>query len=158
MTAADRLLTFDVGGVLYALPIHGVLEVAESGRVACVPTLPRQMAGVINWHGDALPVVSPELLLVEGSEARESLETDHVLVVPDAGGETAQLGLPVDRVVGLVDGSFRRGSGDLVVERRRMRGRVVSVLDPRALLERAGRIVVDALNRHGAGDRQGRAA
>ena len=38
--SADRLLTFELGGMLYALPISGVLEVAEALELACVPTLP----------------------------------------------------------------------------------------------------------------------
>jgi len=48
------------------------------------------------------------------------------------------LGLPVDRILGLVDGAGGSARGaDAVVERRPIDGRVVSVLDARRLLERA---------------------
>ena len=56
--AEDRLLTFEVAGDLYAIPIAGVLEVADAARVTCIPTLPTSMGGVINYHGDALPVLN----------------------------------------------------------------------------------------------------
>jgi chemotaxis signal transduction protein len=133
MSAADRLVTFEVGGTVYALPIHGVLEVADAGRITSVPTLPRRCGGVMNWHGDALPVVSPGLIF-EGC-ATDECDAEHVLVISDRSGETARLGIPVDRVLGLVDGATRPGRGtELVVERRPVEGRVVNVLDPRRLV------------------------
>jgi hypothetical protein len=65
-----------------------------------------------------------------------------VLVVSRRDDEPAQLGLPIDRVIGLVDGSRRhRGGGRLIVERRPVEGRVVSVLDPRRLVERAMEVI-----------------
>ena len=57
-----RLITFEVGGTCYGLPIGDVLEVAEIGRICCVPTLPPTLGGVMNHHGDALPVVRPAAL------------------------------------------------------------------------------------------------
>jgi len=144
--SSDRLLTFEIAGTLYALPIHGILEVAEKGRITCIPTLPVRTAGVMNWHGDALPVVAPGLVLEreEAPGAEPTLEAaEHVIVVSDRAGESAQLGIPVDRVHGLVDGTLRRGQGggELIVERRRVRGRVVSVIDPRQWVARAQRVI-----------------
>jgi chemotaxis signal transduction protein len=145
VTAADRLLTFEIAGTIFALPIHGVLEVAEAGRITCIPTLPPHTAGVMNWHGDALPVVAPRLVLdrEDGPDAPTPLTAEHVVVVSDRSGESAMLGIPVDRVIGLVDGTSRRGSGgsELIVERRRVRGRVVSVLDPRQWVARAESVI-----------------
>ena len=60
--AGQRLLTFEIGAAVYALPIADVLEVAEVAPMACIPTLSRQVAGVVNHHGDALPVMSREAL------------------------------------------------------------------------------------------------
>ncbi len=152
MTASDRLLTFEIDGTIYALPIHGVLEVAEAGPVACVPTLPPDAAGVVNWHGDALPVVAPHRVLDRDERRRtddaapHGLESEHVVVVSDRSGESAQLGIPIDRVLGLVDGSIQRAKADgaLVVERRRVRGRVVNVLDPAQWVARAKNVIENA--------------
>jgi chemotaxis signal transduction protein len=166
---AERFLTFEVESAVYALPIAEVHEVAEVKQICCVPTIGRDLVGVMNWHGDALPVVSTPVLLQgpdevepgedEALEEREESEVEgavqaeaetpsrtlagqHVLVVSSRDDEPAQLGLPIDRVIGLVDGPRRRrGGGRLVVERRPVEGRVVSVLDPRRLVELATQVI-----------------
>ena len=143
----ERLITFEVHGTVYALPIAEVLEVAEPGQVTCIPTLAQSAFGVMNWHGDALPVVSPRLLFGYDTDSVDDntvdgLVTEHVLVVADRPDEPAQMGLPIDRVLGLVEGSHRpRHGGQLVVERRPIDGRVVSVLDPRRLVARAVEVI-----------------
>lgn len=155
---AERLLTFEVRAAVYALPIAEVHEVAEAQRICCVPTIARDQVGIMNWHGDALPVVSAPLLLevcddesppeeppaglAEDRLERRVLEGQHVLVVSARDDEAARLGMPIDRVIGLVDGPrWRRGGGRLVVERRSVEGRVVSVLDPRRLVARAAEVI-----------------
>jgi len=142
-STSDRLLSFEITGTVYALPIAEVLEVTQAERITCIPTLPRSAAGVMNWHGDALPVVSPRMVLDEGGPVSEGdLVLEHVLVVSDRPDAAARLGLPIDRVIGLVDGvgSGMRGN-DLVVERRPVDGRVVCVLDPRRLVARAEQVI-----------------
>ena len=133
--AEEKLVTFEVGGVAFALPIRDVLEVAELGRTALVPTLPREVGGIVNHHGDALPVLAPAALF----EGAGSGRAQHLLVLAGRPGDAAgKLGLPVDRILGIVPGrggATRDPSG--VVERRPMDGRVVSILDTRRLLERA---------------------
>lgn len=156
--ASERMLTFEVAGAVYGLPIDSVLEVAEAGGVTCVPSLPGPMGGVMNWHGDALPVLASRLLLCEPRPGHDSSPVpdeaadervsvrEHVLVVCDRRGDSARLGLPIDRVLGLVDGVTARGRPQsLVVERRPVDGRVVSVLDPRRLLERAEQVIEEAV-------------
>lgn len=166
---AERLLTFEVDMAVYALPIAEVHEVAEAQRICCVPTIARDQVGIMNWHGDALPVVSAPLLFelrpedlpeepVLDEESAEpapeaaprprparrpgTLLGQHVLVVSGRDDEPAQLGVPIERVIGLVDGARRRrGGGRLVVERRSVDGRVVSVLDPRRLVARASEVI-----------------
>jgi chemotaxis signal transduction protein len=155
-----RLLTFEVGRTVYALPIAAVHEVAENKRVACVPGLPAERGGVMNWSGEALPILANQLLLrpdtADEAETEAALRAgggsdgtlpagitrEHVLVVAERADAPARLGLPVDRVLGLVSGgtSVPRSQG-LVQERRPIDGRVVHVLDPRELVARAERIV-----------------
>jgi len=138
--ADERLLTFEVAGEFYALPIGGVLEVAEPSRMTCIPTLPTRIGGVINYHGDALPVVHSSQLF----EIDESKQPDpaSVLVVTDRSGDAARLGVPVDRVLGLVDGPAATPvEVGPIAERRSIAGRVANVLDPPQLVAHARAII-----------------
>jgi chemotaxis signal transduction protein len=138
-----RLLAFELGGSLFALPISGVVEVAESSRVAPVPMLPRRAFGVVNHHGDALPVVfGGALLELSGASA-----PTHLLVLAGDADDPDRYGLPVDRIVGLVAGDAKPARGaDPVAERRPHDGRVMSVLDPRRLLTRALQLVEESVS------------
>ena len=140
----ERLLAFEVGGSLYALPIAHVLEVAEVEPLACVPTLPAATGGVVNLHGDALPVIRRAALF--GCDEGACPEPSHLLVVAARPEHPARLGVPVDRILGLVDGqgAASRG-GELVAERRPLGGRVAGILDPRVLLVRAREAIERAL-------------
>jgi purine-binding chemotaxis protein CheW len=140
LRAEDRLLTFEVAGDFYAIPIAGVLEVADAGRVTCIPTLPTSMGGVINYHGDALPVLNCSSLF-EVNES-ELCEPASILVISGRVGESARLGIPIDRVLGLVDGAAAAMSGaKAVAERRSIQGRVASVLDPQRLVSQARDVI-----------------
>jgi chemotaxis signal transduction protein len=140
----DRLVTFEVGGSVYALPIADVIEVADAEPLACIPTLPSQIGGVINYHGDALPVIHrPSLLDLDEAELPEP---KHVLVLGEGPTGGACLGLLVDRVVGLVDGGAAAGRGPgPVAERRSVGGRVLNVLDPEMLVARARQVIEHSL-------------
>lgn len=150
VTNGERLLAFEVTQGVYALPIESVLEVAEADRATCVPGVRSDIAGVMNWHGDPLPLVATELLLAAGdvdlagdaSDDDRGVLRDQVLVLSDRGDESARLGMPVDRVVGLIEGGASPGRPTRVVaERRPVDGRVVAVLCPRLLVARAGEII-----------------
>jgi purine-binding chemotaxis protein CheW len=142
----DRLLTFEIGSSLFALPIEGVHEVAEMTEIACIPTLPRDVAGVINYRGDALPVVQRDRLLAPGAGALAG--PPHVLVISDRPSSPPCLGLHVDRVLGLVDGVPAQGRGnDPVAERRPLDGRMAQIVDPARLVARARKVIEDALAR-----------
>ena len=143
----ERLLSFEVGGASYALPIGGVLEVAEVGPLACVPTLHPRVAGVVNHHGDALPVVDRSVLL--DLDADTLPDPQHVLVICSR-SDGPRLGLPVDRVCGLVDGRGAAAAPGLVAERRSLDGRVLNVLDPERLVARARQVIARA---PGSGER-----
>ena len=146
LRAEERLLTFEVAGDFYAMPIAGVLEVAEAGRLTCIPTLPTRIGGVINHHGDALPVINCASLF-DVNEA-ELGEPDIILVIGGGKGETAQLGIPIDRVLGLVDGAAAVMPGaKAVAERRSIQGRVASVLDPERLVSQARNVIESSLGR-----------
>ena len=74
--ALDRLLTFEVAGALFAMPIAGVLEVVERSDSACVPTASDDVARVMNYRGDALPVV-------DRSDRRAAMASASPTIAPD---------------------------------------------------------------------------
>lgn len=139
----DRLVTFEVGATVYGLPIADVIEVAEVEGVSRVPTLSLSLLGVVNHHGDALPVVSRGVVFDADDEMLPAPR--HLLVIGADAADNARLGLPVDRVLGLVDAPSRapRTGGELVSEHRPVDGRLVHVLSRQRLLAR----VVDAVGR-----------
>lgn len=137
----ERLLSFEVGGTVYALPIADVSEVTEVDRLAAVPMLPPPIGGVANHHGDALPVVHRRPLFGV-PENRDLPDPQHLLVLAKDPDDPNRYGVPVDRILGLVDGPGAHSRGDEpVAERRPIDGRLVSVLDPRRLLARATQVI-----------------
>jgi len=153
----DRLLTFVVEDVLYALPISWVLEVAEKDRISSVPSLALPVGGVMNWHGEALPLVATELLLGRdrdeagatpfGAATTVGYAQEQILVIAGELGGGARLGMPVDRVVGLVDGggdSIRHPGESLVTQRRPVDGRIIHILEPATLVARGGEVIESA--------------
>jgi chemotaxis signal transduction protein len=130
-----RLLAFEVAGGLYALPIAEVAEVAEVGPLSAVPMLPRSIGGVVNHHGDALLVVDGCVLLERPSAAAQAT---HLLILARDPDDPDRFGLPVDRIHGLVEGPPLVAQGPSpIAARRPVDGRVLHVLDPRRLFERA---------------------
>jgi chemotaxis signal transduction protein len=141
----ERLLTFEISNSLYALPISGVVEVTEvEAGFAAIPTLPARIGGVINYHGDALPVLrSSALLGIEGAAQKTPAQ---VVVITDRPTEQARLGLPVDEILGLVNGprAIAR-EADPVAERRSLDGRVAKILDPARLVAKAESVIEQTL-------------
>ena len=117
------------------------IAMIDAGRVTCIPTLPTSVGGVINYHGDALPVLNCSSLF-EINESELGGELGSILVISGRVGESARLGIPIDRVLGLVDGAAAAMSGAKVVaERRSIQGRVASVLDPQRLVSQARAVI-----------------
>jgi chemotaxis signal transduction protein len=146
----ERLLTFEIGSSLYALPIAGIVEVTEVEEAfAAIPTLPSSIGGVINFHGDALPVLYSEALLgVRGDASKSPVQ---IVVVTDSPTDQARLGLPVDEILGLVNGPRARARGsDPVAERRSIDGRVGKILDPAQLIAAAEMVIANIEERRSA--------
>jgi len=111
----------------------------------------------MNWHGEALPLMATELLLGRdrdeagatpfGAATTVGYAQEQVLVVSERPGSAARMGMPVDRVIGLVQGegtSGRPTTGELVIERRPVEGRIVHILDPAALVARGEEVIESA--------------
>ena len=143
---AERLLTFVVGGAVYALPIASVLEVTEAGGDACIPNVPAVTARVVNYHGDALPIVRSAGLL--NLDEASVPAPEHVLVITTGATSTPRVGLPVDRILGLVDGPGASARDhEPIAERRALDGRVANVLDAHRLVARAREVIEQTLDR-----------
>ena len=142
--SSDRLLVFEVGGMFYALPIADITEVTEVGRIASVPSLRASVGGVMNHHGDVLLVVHREALFEVGEGSLS--EPQNVLVLGKSLDDPSRLGLPVDAIIGMVDGPGGVPNGtDVVVDRRPLGGRLVNVLDPQRLLMRAVQVIEESV-------------
>jgi len=140
---ALQLLLFELGSDSYALPIEGLLEVADMGELCCIPSVPPNIAGIVNHRGDALTVVQRSKLL--GIGAPSGSGALQILVITDRVTAAARFGLPVDRVLGLVPGIAEMACGsDPVAERINVGGRVTSVLYPRRLVERARELIASS--------------
>lgn len=144
----SRLLSFEAGGVLFALPIAEILEVSEATPISSIPTLERSRGGVMNHRGDALPVLSLRALV--GSDVSfdpsAAPETDlggkHLLVLSRGEDHAAELGLPVDSVRELVDTPVESEKGEgIVTERFYLEEREVVVIDSRQLMARAKSVI-----------------
>ncbi len=144
---SDRLLAFELSGTLYALPITDVAEVTDVPAIAAVPMLDREVGGVVNHHGDALPVVFGSALFEYSSASKQA----HLLVLARDLDDPSRYALPVDRIHGLVDGPAARSiePGCVVAERRPLGDRLINVLDPRELFDRAVSVIEQSMTGEG---------
>lgn len=153
----EGLLRFLFEDVHYAMPIAWVVEVAEKTAVTSVPSLALPVGAVMNWQGEALPLVATELLLGRddaeagatpfGAATTVGYAQEQILVLSGTPGASARMGVPVDRVVGLVEDGhidpYRSGE-QLVIERRPVDGRLVHILDPATLVARGKEVIESA--------------
>jgi purine-binding chemotaxis protein CheW len=119
------------GGEHYAIPVDGVLEIAEHGEVSDVPGTPPDVLGVRNLRGQVIPVID----LASALDLQSSSDRERMVVVEDSG---RMAGLAVDGVVDVgalgeateeVDSPYLRGA--LLVD-----GALVGVIDIAALFAR----------------------
>ena len=105
----ERLLAFELCESLYAIPIADVAEVTELLELAHVPMVDRKVGGVVNHHGDAMPIVYGDALFE--SERTIYPPNRPLLILAKDPDDPNRYGVPVDRIHGLIDGppasSFR---------------------------------------------------
>jgi chemotaxis signal transduction protein len=119
------------GGEHYAIPVAGVLEIADPGEVSEVPGAPPEILGVRNLRGQVIPVID----LAAALDLQSSSDRERVVVVEDNG---RLAGFAVDAVIDVgalgetteeVDSQYL--SGALLVD-----GALVGVVDIAALFAR----------------------
>jgi len=93
-----QLVVFSIEGQRYALPLAAVSRVLPMVAVSALPEAPAVALGVINVHGQAVPVL--DLRRRFGLTSRDYGVTAHLLV---ARTSRRTLALPVDEVLGVLD-------------------------------------------------------
>jgi len=93
-----NLLTFTVAGQLYGIPVAKIIRIIEMVTITPLPDAPPNIQGIINLHGQAVPVM--DLRLRFGVlKPVYGLRTPIVLVNAAGPGEPPRsLGLVVDSV------------------------------------------------------------
>lgn len=104
-----KLLLFHIGPDCYGLPLRQIRRVLPLMELKRVPLAPSLVAGLMNLHGQPVPVI--DLARLAGYEASaEHFDTRIILAdYPAPGGVTHALGLLAERVQGVRD----VGDGDL---------------------------------------------
>ena len=84
---------FECGGLAYAITLSAVREVVSGKLATPIPQAPPVLIGVVELHGDALPIVQLATLL--GAPARPYTPASQIVIL--CGADT-RIGAAVDRV------------------------------------------------------------
>ncbi len=112
------LLLFETGNGRFALDCREVVEIIPLLRLKKIPASPSYVAGIINYHSQAVPVLDL-CALTENVPCREVYSTRIILIrYPLAEGDDRLVGLIAERVTDVVKSSqaYRRTSGVLIDE------------------------------------------
>lgn len=93
-TTLQQLVTFELFGEVFALPILDVREIIRLTNITPVPQAPSFVEGVINLRGQIIPIV--DLRKRFGISSQDSTENTRIIVVELGNGMV--IGLIVDAV------------------------------------------------------------
>ena len=98
-----KVLVFHIGADRYGLALAAIRRVLPLMALKTLPGAPEAVAGLMNLHGSAIPVVDISLLAA-GTACAHRMDTRIVLVDYTApGGTVHALGLVAERVQGVQD-------------------------------------------------------
>lgn len=95
-----QFLIFHLGQDRYGLPTREVLRVLPLMELKRLPGAPDFVAGLMNLHGQAVPVLDL-CRLARGRDCAAQFDTRILLVSYHAGGQDRPLGLVAERVSGV---------------------------------------------------------
>jgi chemotaxis-related protein WspB len=98
-----KVLVFHIGADRYGLALQDVGRVLPAAALKQVPLAPPSVAGVLDLHGEPVPVI--DLARLAG-HAREAVYVDTRIVLVDyrpSGGAVRPLGLLADQVSGIME-------------------------------------------------------
>jgi chemotaxis signal transduction protein len=141
------VITFRAGGKTFALPLWSVKGISRAVAITERGGLGKAFLGVINYHGELVPVLDAAAAL--GAESRDVGLGDHVIYFTAAGHRVALVvGAVVD--VETFDGERVISAGEAGLPRRpflgayEQGGTIVRILEPAALLSDFGGAAGDA--------------
>jgi chemotaxis-related protein WspB len=102
-----KVLVFHIGRERYALPLAAVLRVLPVARLKALPGAPSYVPGLLDLHGEAVPVVDLSRLAGSPPDAVR-YDTRILLVEVPVQGRLRRLGLKAERVTGVasLDGAL----------------------------------------------------
>jgi chemotaxis-related protein WspB len=95
-----NVLVFHIGPERYALPLASVARVLPAARLKALPGAPDYVAGLLDLHGEPVPVI--DLSRLAGCPA-EAIRYDTRILLVDlpVAGAVRRLGLQAERVAGV---------------------------------------------------------
>ncbi|MFJ1471620.1 chemotaxis protein CheW [Massilia orientalis] len=93
-------MVFHIGRERYALPLASVLRVLPVARLKALPGAPHFVPGLLDLHGEAIPVIDLSRLAGTPPDAVR-YDTRILLVEIIAAGRRRPLGLKAERVIGV---------------------------------------------------------
>lgn len=95
-----KAMLFHIGRERYALPLAAVLRVLPVARLKALPGAPHYVPGLLDLHGEPVPVVDLSRLAGTPPDAVR-YDTRILLVEVPALGRLRRLGLKAERVTGI---------------------------------------------------------
>lgn len=93
-----QMLTFEVNGRLFGLDLQNVECVVRAVEITPLPAAPKIVLGVVNMHGDLVPVLDVRRRL--GGLASDVGVDDHFIIARASGRTVAML---VDKAAGVLE-------------------------------------------------------
>ncbi|MGB9108138.1 MAG: chemotaxis protein CheW, partial [Telluria sp.] len=95
-----KVLVFHIGRERYALPLAAVLRVLPVSRLKALPGAPSCVPGLLDLHGEPVPVIDLSHLAGTPAEAVR-YDTRLLLVELPVAGQVRRLCLKAERVTGV---------------------------------------------------------
>lgn len=94
----NSYLSFRLGKEIYAAHVSRTLKILQLSEITKVPNAPRNMKGVINHHGNVLPVI--DLNQTFGLDETEKTKNTCIIILSvDKDDEQVNIGAIVDEVL-----------------------------------------------------------
>ncbi len=97
----NTLLSFSLGDETFALDAMKVNHILEIPDITKVPDTPEFMKGIINLHGNIIPVVDMRMMM--GLEVTEFTVDSAIVVIAPDNQQGSNLGLMVDMVKEVIE-------------------------------------------------------
>lgn len=104
-----KVIVFHIGAERYGLPLAEVARVVPVAQLLRLTDVPRFFAGLLDLHGELVPVI--DLTRLAGLTPEAIRYDTRILIVdcPQPGGGVRKLGLKAERVTGVAEAG---GIGD----------------------------------------------